>query len=234
MQDGEMQPNAGNSVIPMYGPGEFKNHLCALRDFLQEHSIIRKLPGADDFLLASGGRSGYYCDSKATLLSPEGSELTGKVLSYILKHEGAEAVGGLQLGATFIATAVALVSGQQGHPIYGFTVRDQQKTHGNKERIAASFHPDGQELLCPNRRVVIVDDVVTGGRSVFKAVEAVREKRCKILAVIALVDRGGEGKSFLTTENLRYYSLFDASEPGDLKVNEDVLNLTKFHRLHSA
>ena len=47
-------------------------------------------------------------------------------------------MGGLQLGATFIAAAVALVSYQHRSPIYEFTVRDEQKKHGTLEKAAQS------------------------------------------------------------------------------------------------
>ena len=41
----------------------------------------------------------------------------------------------------------------------------------------------------PGSRVVVVDDVITRGSSTVKAVEAVREHGCAVLAVVALVDR---------------------------------------------
>jgi orotate phosphoribosyltransferase len=205
----------------------FESQLRSLRDLLQHRSIKKKAPGEPDFALASGGHSGYYCNVKAAALSPEGSFLIGETIFRLADDEGAEAIGGLQLGATFIAMAVALISGRQARPIYGFTVRDQQKAHGTKEKIAASFHPDGRELLCPGRRVVVVEDVVTGGHSVLKAVKEVRERQCEILAVIALVDRGAEGGTLLRAEGFRYYALFHATEPGELTINAAIFKRTQ-------
>jgi orotate phosphoribosyltransferase len=203
---------------------DLKKLLYTLRNLIERKSIQKRAPGEPDFELTSGVRSRYYCDMKPVLLSPEGSRLIGEILFRFVVEEGAEAVGGLQLGATFIATAVALVSELHNQYIYGFTVRDQQKAHGTKEKVAASFHPDGQELLCPNRRVVIVDDVVTGGGSVLKAVAEVQGRQCEILAVIALVDRGAEGGSRIRAKNLRYLPLFRVVESGDVTINPDILS----------
>jgi orotate phosphoribosyltransferase len=192
--------------------------LCAL---IQKWAVTKRAPGEPDFVLASGRHSRYYCDTKRVTLSPEGALLTGQILLDLLDGR-AEAVGGLELGATFIATAVALVSGEHDRPIYGFTVRDEQKRHGTRERVAQSFHPDGSELLCCGRRVAVVDDVVTGGGSILRAITAVQEMGCEIVAVVALVDRNEGGGELLRGKNLPYYALFNADSDGNLKVNADL------------
>jgi orotate phosphoribosyltransferase len=164
--------------------------LCAL---VQSRSIVKKALEEPDFVLTSGAHSRFYCDTKRVTLSPEGARMTGEILFSLIDGE-AQAVGGLTLGAAFIATAVALVSSQHDHPIYAFTVRDEPKRHGTKEMVAQSYHPDDRELLCPGRRVAVVDDVVTKGGSILKAVEEVEKRHCEIAAVIALIDRGGRGR----------------------------------------
>jgi orotate phosphoribosyltransferase len=202
------------------------------RDLVQEESILVAAPGESDFVLASGRHSRYYCDTKKVMLSPEGAQLTGEILFIVCEGQAeVEAIGGLQLGAAFIATAVALVSGQHGHPIYGFTVRQEKKQHGNKERVAQSFHPDGQKLLCCGRRVVVVDDVVTQGDSILEAVKEVEARQCEIVAVVALVDRNEGGGDRLRELGLPYFPLLNASEPGTLTINADLLSRPRVHRI---
>jgi orotate phosphoribosyltransferase len=193
-----------------------------LRALIQAHSITAAKPGDPDFVLVSGRRSRYYCDTKKVALSPEGSMLIGEVLFRLLDGD-VEAVGGLQLGATFLATAVALVSAQHGRPIYGYTVRNEQKAHGTRDNVAESFHPDGRRLLVPGRRVAVVDDVVTEGGSILKAITAVQERQCEIVAAIAIVDRDEGGGDKLRVMGLPYYPLFNAVEPGTLSVNPVLL-----------
>src|ERR1041385_2795885 len=107
-----------------------KDLILELRDVLTQQSI-----SYGEFKLVSGATSNYYCDSKLTLLSPRGARLIGEILYQLCVDWSAEAVGGLQLGATFMATAVALVSDSHDHPVYGFSVRDKQKEHGKKQTI---------------------------------------------------------------------------------------------------
>jgi orotate phosphoribosyltransferase len=203
--------------------------LSELRDLIQRESIIKRGPGDPDFVLASGRHSRYYCDTKKVTLSPNGSRLVGEVLFRLLRNENAEAVGGLQLGATFIATAVALISSQYGHPIFGFTVRDEQKKHGTLESVAQSYHPDGKELLSPGRRVVVVDDVVTGGESIRRAIKEVQKRHCDLVGVVSLVDRCEGGGERLKSDGFPYFSLFNIAECGDLVINDN----PRVHRLNS-
>lgn len=207
--------------------------LDELRALIQEKSISRKLPGEPDYVLASGKHSRYYCDTKKVTLSPAGALLTGEILFTLLDGK-VDAVGGLQLGATFIATAVALVSGQHGRPIYGFTVREQQKKHGTKENIATSFSPNGRDLLEPGRPVAIVDDVVTEGGSILQAVRAVQERGCNIVSVVSMVDRNQGGGDHLRDLGLPYFALFNAVEPGILTTNDRLLDRPEIHRIPSA
>jgi orotate phosphoribosyltransferase len=197
--------------------------LQRFRDLVQEKSITRAAPGEPDFILTSGRRSRYYCDTKRVTLSPEGAHLVGEILFVLLAgKDEVEAVGGLELGATFIATAVALVSRLRGRPIYGFTVRNEQKKHGTRERVAQSFHPDDRELLCRGRRVAVVDDVVTEGGSILKAVKEVEARQCEIVAAVALVDRNEGGGDRLRELGLPYFPLLNATEPGVLTINADL------------
>jgi orotate phosphoribosyltransferase len=191
-----------------------------LRALIQAKSITRREPAEPDFVLASGRHSRYYCDLRKVTQAPDGAWLVGELL-FRLYDGKAEAVGGLQLGAAFISTAVALVSAQHGRPIYGFTIRDSQKQHGTRDNKAESYHPDGA-LLRPGRRVVVVDDVVTEGGSVLKAIEAVRDLQCEIVEVVALVDRGEGGRAKLTALGLPYVSIFEVDPSGTVTVSADL------------
>jgi orotate phosphoribosyltransferase len=191
-----------------------------LRGLLQEKSIRR-----GDFTLASGDKSNYYCDTKATTLSPQGCFLVGEVLLPLVRAFDGEAVGGLAIGALFISTPIVYASQLSGTPVYGFAVRQAQKEHGLLESLEESFHPSGNRLLSQGRRVVVVDDVVTKGGSVLKAINAVRERGCDITAVISLVDRKAGGRENIEKSGLRYFSLYYTDSTGELHVDSETVSL---------
>jgi orotate phosphoribosyltransferase len=91
------------------------------------------------------------------------------------------AVGGLSIGADPIVVAMMMRARDRGLHLDGFLVRDKQKAHGIKDRVAnapASGTP-----------VVVIDDVVTTGRSTIEAISAAEELGCKVVGAIALMDR---------------------------------------------
>jgi orotate phosphoribosyltransferase len=173
-----------------------------------------------EFTLASGASSNYYCDMKATTLSPRGAVLVGEILFRIFGKLDIEAVGGLAMGSVFMSSAVSLVSSQKGKPISGFFVRAKEKDHGLMHLVEEAYCPDGP-LLRPGRRVAIVDDVVTKGGSIQKAIDAVRQRGCDIRSVLALVDRQAGGGDMLRGQGLPYQAIFRTDAKGGLHTNDE-------------
>lgn len=153
--------------------------------------------------LSSGKISSYYIDGKMVTLSPEGAYL---VASLMLDKIGtdADAVGGLTIGADPIVGAIAAVSHLQGRPISTFIVRKEPKKHGKMKWIEGPVR-EGD-------RVVIVDDVITTGTSLKKAIEAAEKAGCKVVKVIALVDREEGGREALTQMGYVFDTLFTTAD----------------------
>lgn len=164
-----------------------------------------------DFILSSGKRSSHYFEGKKITLSPEGAYWVGKTIFDELVKIGVDSVGGLTIGADPIATAVSLVSYQEGKPIPAFIVRDAQKEHGTKRRVEGH--------LKEGVRVAIVDDVITTGGSVFKAIEAVEAVNCKVAAVVVLVDRHEGGSDALRQKGYNFLSILDLWPSGETTVD---------------
>ncbi len=139
-----------------------------------------------EFTLTSGRKSDYYFEGKRLTLSPEGAYQVGKAVFDQLAD--IDAIGGVAIGGYPMVAAVALVSHLEGKPISSFIVREETKEHGTRRRIEGH--------LKEGSRVAIVDDVITTGGSVSRAIEAVEAANSKVVKVIVLVDRheGGSDK----------------------------------------
>ena len=165
-----------------------------------------------EFTLASGVKSNRYFEGKLLTLHPEGACRVGGAICDILEGSGAQAVGGLIIGAIPIATAVAVVSQGRGKPIPAFLVREAPKEHGTKKQI--------EGLLEPGMRVAIVDDVVTRGGSVFKAIAAVENIGCKVVKVVAIVDRHEGGSDKLIEDGYDFVPLIHFNTDGTVQAND--------------
>lgn len=133
------------------------------------------------FKLVSGRMSNYYFNCKTVTLNPEGMYLIGNIIFEMIKDLDVKGIGGLTLGADPIADAVAYTSYLKGKPIEAFVVRKTAKSHGTMQWIEGNVEAGDM--------VVIVDDVITTGKSTIEAITRAREAGLEIVKVIALVDR---------------------------------------------
>jgi len=168
------------------------------------------------FRLVSGRVSNYYVNCKTVTLHPEGLYVIGNIIFDMIKDLPVNGVGGLTLGADPIADAVAYTSYVKGRPIEAFVVRKNAKSHGTMQWIEGNVKPgDG---------VVIVDDVITTGKSTIEAINRAKDAGLKILKVVALVDRQEGGYEAVAA------ALRDVS--ADYRVVEAVVTREELMDLH--
>jgi len=176
--------------------------------------LIKTRAFRDDgpFTLSSGQSSPYYIDGKLIEVHSRSTRLIGEVLYEHTKDLEIDAIGGLEVGAVPMTAAAVMAYDLHGEEMEGFWVRDKAKSHGTGKQVEGK--------VGPGDRVVIVDDVITTGSSAMRAIEVVRNLKCEVVAVIALVDRltGAEDR-FRSLGIQDYRALFTIR---DLGVKQDV------------
>ena len=174
---------------------DLKSLKSKLLDLVNKHAVVR-----GDFILSSGQKSTYYIDGKLLSLMPEGLNLFSRVILAMTAKDNIDAIGGLTLGADPIIGGVTTLSHELGRPISGLIVRKEKSGHGREKRIEGP--------LKPGMKVLVIEDVVTTGSSSFKAIEALEEAGCKIVKVIALVDRLQGGTEAFAARNVWFEPIF--------------------------
>lgn len=171
----------------------------ALRSLLAERAVIR-----GRITLSSGAISEYYFDCKRVMLSGDGAPLVGEVFLQTINQlpEPPRAVGGLTHGADPIIGAVMMKAAEQACRLDGFYIRKEPKKHGTQRLI--------ENAPASGTPVVIVDDVVTKGGSVVKAIEGAETAGCHVVGVIVMVDRreGGADVIRARVPHARYVPIF--------------------------
>lgn len=152
--------------------------------------------------LASGRESDFFIDCKQAVLTAEGHALVGELMFRALEaFPACDAVAGVELGGCPLASAVSLVSFQEGRPIDALYVRKEAKDHGSKRLV------EGDKSLAAGARVVMLEDVITTGASTLKAVEKLRAAGATVIGVIALVDRLEGGADAIRADGLALVSI---------------------------
>ena len=167
---------------------------------LKEKALMR-----GKMTLASGKKSSFYFDGKQVTLDPQGILVVGRLILSLLAGHKVDAVGGPTLGADPMAAAVSLLSSQSGHPVRAFIVRKEAKKHGLQKMIEGPALQKGD-------RVVMLEDVVTTGGSVLKAVDEVEKLGAKVVQVICLVDRNEGADKILSA--YQYTPIFSIKDFG--------------------
>lgn len=171
-----------------------------LLGLIKEKAVVR-----GERTLASGKTSQFYIDGKQVTLDPQGVLITAKVILSMLQGAHVDAIGGPTLGADPIAAGVSLLSSQTGNPIKAFIVRKDAKPHGMQKMIEGPMIKEGD-------RVVMVEDVITTGGSVLKAIQEVEKLKARVVKIICLVDRNEGAVETLAPYN--YTPIFSLKELG--------------------
>ena len=140
---------------------------------LRRHALV-----IGEVTLTSGRTASYYVDAKRAILRPAGFLALAELTAGEARARGAQAVGGITMGADPIACA-ALAGGAD---VDAFFVRKERKEHGLARWI------EGPPLE-PGERCLVVEDVVTTGGSTVQAIEALQAEGAQIVGVTAVLDR---------------------------------------------
>ena len=124
-----------------------------LQEIIRAYSLKR-----GEFVLASGRTSTYLFQLRQTTMLPEGAALIADIIVDYMKRHAIACIGGLELGAVPIVSAVAAVSHLKNYPVDAFFVRKAQKEHGARERVDGFLRADAEVLM--------IDDVATTGGSI--------------------------------------------------------------------
>lgn len=174
--------------------------LARLRDHVFQHSLK-----TGDFTLKSGRKSSWFLDTKQTMCRPDGALAVANAAFEVIPIN-ATAIGGLTMGADPVAYGIAAVGATRGINLRSFSVRKEAKDHGVTGRIAGA--------LLPGDKVIITEDTVTRGTSIFEAVEAIKEFGAEPIFITVIVDRGGTCAAMAQEAGIPYRPLLTAPDLG--------------------
>ncbi len=138
-----------------------------------------ELNNTKPFQWASGWKAPIYCDNRKTLSYPEIRTYLRKQFEEIINREYPEteviagvATGGIAMGA--------LIAQALNKPfVY---IRNASKGHGLQNRI--------EGVLQPGQKTVVIEDLVSTGKSSLNAVDALKDSKANVLGMVSIFDYG--------------------------------------------
>lgn len=149
----------------------------ALLETLESCGALRR----GHFLLSSGLHSPAYVQCALLLESPERAAQAGEGIAALLAHLAPESVLAPALGGVIIGHEVARALGVP----FRFAERA-----GERLALRRGFE------LAPGERVVIVEDVVTTGKSTLETAELAEAAGAVVVGIGSIIDRSGGRHGF--------------------------------------
>lgn len=157
---------------------EWDDNSLKVAEFLLQIKAVKINPESP-FTWASGLRSPIYCDNRKTLSFPEIRTFLRQRLTRVVEDNwgNADVVAGVATGG--IAPGV-LVAQEMGLPfIY---VRSSAKGHGLGNQV--------EGVLTEGQKVVVVEDLISTGKSSLEAVAALRAAGANVVGLVAMFTYG--------------------------------------------
>jgi len=155
------------------------------------------------FKLTSGRMSPYYIDLRIVPSFPEAfRRICDLYLRMITEDLGVtifERIAGIPTAGIPFASLVAY---QLKKPF--LYIRPRTRLHGRERRV--------EGIMMPGDRILLIDDLITTGRSLRKAAEAIRSEGGVVTNAVVLLDREEGGKERLAKDNITLHYLLKASE----------------------
>ncbi|MCC6818593.1 MAG: orotate phosphoribosyltransferase [Bacteroidia bacterium] len=158
-----------------------------------------KLNVENPFTWTSGMRSPVYCDNRVTLSFPIIRKYITESLSAVIRTEYPEAQAIVGVATAGIPQG-ALIADELNLPFA--YVRSEAKKHGLKNAI--------EGRLESGAKVVVVEDLISTGKSSLKAVEDLRESGIEVIGLVSIFNYGFEAtKNKFAEAHCPYVSLCD-------------------------
>lgn len=183
-----------------------------IAEYLLEINAVKLSPNAP-FTWTSGWKSPIYSDNRLSLSHPHVRNFIKTSLGELVKNEFPEAQAIIGVATAGIAPG-ALVADEINLP-FGY-VRSEAKKHGMGKQVEGDIKP--------GQKVVVVEDLVSTGKSSLQAVQSLREYGCEVLGMVSIFTYGFDAAKLAFDEaQCPYFSLSNYNVLVDVAAGKNII-----------
>ncbi len=176
------------------------------------------------FKLTSGKTSPYYIDLRLVPSFPDAFRFICDVYASMIEAElGLEAFDRVAGVPTAGIPFAAVVAFRLEKPF--LYVRREVKLHGRERRV--------EGILTPGDRVILVDDLITTGKTLLSAAKAIRAEGGEVEHVFVLIDREEGGREALEEAGLELHAFMTVREMAKVMLDMEVIDEEQYELILS-
>lgn len=172
------------------------------------------------FTLKSGAPSPFYVDLRKACSDPVLLARIAEAYARLAREIVFDRLAGIPVAALPLATAVSL---NMNVPL--IYPRIPLKAHGTGNRVEGIYDP--------GERALLLDDLISTGKSKLEAVEVLRAEELEVTDLIVLIERGRKGRSDMERLGVKLHAFADIGELLALGVSEGKISSEDEARVES-
>lgn len=169
------------------------------------------------FILTSGRESPYYIDLRILPSYPKLYRNVMEELAEIAENIDYDVVAGIETSGIVHASYLGCMLGK---PIA--YVRKKPKGHGTRILV---------EGLVEDRRVLLVDDVVTTGNTLINAVKSIEACGGRVVATLVIIDRCEGAVERMARHGIKLYYLYTSEKIIEYLFSHGLINVEYYKRV---
>jgi len=163
------------------------------------------------FRLTSGLESPIYIDLRVAISHPSIYKQLVNAMVNLLNNRDVDLIAGIETAGIPWASMIAYELGKG--LVY---VRKEAKEHGTSRLVEGD--------LKPGARVIVIDDVVTTGSSIVRAIRILREQGGSVIGAAAFVDREQGGLEVIRREGVDAVALLSITSILNILLNAGAIS----------
>ena len=183
---------------------ELETKIEKLKELIREKGLVTQKQ--QKIIMPDGSEGNWLFDLRNVFLKPEALDLIVEIFWENFEKEYPFQVGGQEIAAIPLVSAIVLKSQQTGKPVNGFIIRKSRKPVGLQNLVEGEIN---------NEKIILVDDLINTGSTVQRQLKIIESFGKKVNFVFILISfRGNRNVKLLEEKNIKLISLFSLKDFG--------------------